>query len=184
MRMDFNLRQLDQLIVFITPSETAVCLHEAGHAVAALVCGADLKFVEFIDNPLSEGVARNSVITSNQAERKFVACAGYAVEYNLFLAQRLVDAAGVALLERAFIQKAIGNNAAFDKRQFFDEDREQSDGDWPKNDDLEFMETGQKMALKIPMDIVFSVATALLNERHLDCQRVLEITEAVQMHRT
>ena len=76
------MNQLHDKIEFGSQSETATCLHEAGHACVALVVGADLSFVELNDDPLLPGLARNRIQTQTQQQRRLISCGGYAVEYN------------------------------------------------------------------------------------------------------
>ncbi|MBS0251078.1 MAG: hypothetical protein JSR78_08435, partial [Proteobacteria bacterium] len=50
------------------------------------------------------------------------------VELNLYNDQRLSDAAGTLITERAFLDIALGQNPSTDKINFFGEDRVQPDG--------------------------------------------------------
>jgi hypothetical protein len=169
------LRRIPQLIDFETPSDEAICLHEAGHACAALVVGLIPEFIEFVDDEGSKGRARNRMPVGDTQQRRIVASAAYAVEYNLFMAHRLTNASCVAIAEKTFIHLAIGNNAAHDKVQFFGEDREGPDKKWPAADDRDFMVAGQQIARRLPMDLVVALAEAMLNERRVERARILEI---------
>lgn len=171
------LRRIPQLIDFETPSDEAICLHEAGHACAALVVGLIPEFVEFVDEEGAKGRARNRMPVGDTRQRLIVASAAYAVEYNLFMAHRLTNASRVVIDEKTFIHLAIGQNAALDKIQFFGEDREDADKMWPPNDDRTFMAAGQRIAGSLPMGLVFALAEAMLNERRLERARILEIAE-------
>jgi hypothetical protein len=171
------LRRIPQLIDFETPSDEAICLHEAGHACAALVVGLIPEFVEFVDEEGAKGRARNRIPVGDTQQRLIVASAAYAVEYNLFMAHRLTNASCVVIDEKTFIHLAIGQNAALDKIQFFGEDREGADKMWPANDDRTFMAAGQRIAGSLPMGLVFALAEAMLNERRLERARILEIAE-------
>ncbi|AHJ69030.1 Hypothetical protein GbCGDNIH2_7211 [Granulibacter bethesdensis] len=93
----------------------------------------------------------------------------------MYMAGRLTDATGVAIDQKAFIQLAIGNNAAHDKVQFFGQNREGPDKMWPAADDRTFMDTGQGLAKMLPMDLVVALAEAMLNERRVERERILEI---------
>jgi hypothetical protein len=104
-----------------------------------------------------------------------VACAAYAVEYKLYKAGRLTNAAGVVIDEKTFIQLAIGNNAVLDKIKFFGEDRERPDKTWPADDYRAFMTAGHQIAGGLPMDLVVALAEAMLNERRVERARILEI---------
>lgn len=163
-------------IDFETPSDEAICLHEAGHACAALIVGLQPELIEFVEQQGAPGRARNRIPVGDERQRRLVACAGYAVEYNLFKANRLTNAAGSPLHEKTFIQLAIGQNAAIDKQQFFGDSREQSNGSWPAADDTNFMTMGAEVAKLIPMDCVEALAAALLAERRLGRERIIEVT--------
>jgi len=169
------LKKIQFLIDFVTPSEEAICLHEAGHACAAFMVGLTPELIEFLDDKGSNGRARSRIPVGNCEERRMVACAAFAVEYNLYRAERLTDASGVAINEGTFIHHAVAQNAALDKQSFFADNREQPDGCWPKADDEAFMEAGQCIAKKIPMECVEALAEALLNERRLEGDRITEI---------
>lgn len=163
------------MIDFETPSDEATCLHEAGHATAALVVGLVPEFIEFVEEEDSKGRARNRIPGGDAQQRRLVACAAYAVEYNLFTAGRLTNAKGVVIDEKTFIQIAVGQNASLDKINFFGEDRERPNKKWPETEDRQFMSTGQQIARRLPMDLVFALAEAMLNERRVERTRVLEI---------
>jgi hypothetical protein len=169
------LRRIPHLIDFATPSDEAICLHEAGHVSAALVICLIPEFIEFVDDEGSKGRARNRMPVGDPQQRRLVASAAYAVEYNLFRAGRLTNAAGGAIDEKTFIHLAIGQNAAFDKVQFFVEDRERSDKTWPADDDRAFMIAGQQLAGSLPMCLVIDLPEAMLNERRVERARLLEI---------
>jgi hypothetical protein len=77
--------------------------------------------------------------------------------------------------KKTFIHLAIGQNAAFDKVQFFVEDRERSDKTWPADDDRAFMIAGQQLAGSLPMCLVIDLPEAMLNERRVERARLLEI---------
>lgn len=169
------MRRVPHFIDFETPSDEAICLHEAGHACAALIVGLVPEFIEFVDDEGSEGRARNRMPIGDPQQRRLVACAAYAVEYNLFRAGRLTSAAGGTITEKAFIHIAIGNNAALDKVKFFGEDREGPNKTWPEADDRAFMTAGQQIAGRLPMDLVVALAEAMLNEHRVERGRILEI---------
>ncbi|MDQ0393707.1 hypothetical protein [Labrys monachus] len=169
------LSRIPHLVDFETPSDEAICLHEAGHACAALMVGLIPEFIEFVDGDGSQGRARNRMPVGDPQQRRVVACAAYAVEYNLYMARRLTNAAGVVIGEKTFIHLAIGNNAALDKIKFFDEDREGADKTWPADDDRAFMAAGHQLSGRLPMDLVVALAEAMLNERRLERARLLEI---------
>jgi hypothetical protein len=167
-------KKIPNLIDFVTPSEEADSLHEAGHACAALVVGLTPAFIEFSNDPNSLGRARSRLPRGSQLERRIVACAAFAVEYHLYKSKRLVDASGAPIDERTFIQTALGQNASEDKKNFFDDDLGQL-GSWPKAYDKAFANEGIKLADSLPMNCVFALAEGLLNERRLDCPRIIQI---------
>lgn len=172
-----GIRKINSKIDFISPSEEAISLHEAAHACVALIVGITPDCIEFIDDTSSPGHARNSIPVGDQKQRRLIACAAYAVEYNLYISGRLTKGDGELIDEKTFIQIAVAQNASMDKEIFFDENREGDNGCWPSEDDEAFMKMGQSLAPHIPMDAVFALAEAMLNERHLDSDRILEVTE-------
>ena len=88
------MKTIPKVIDYVTPSEEAICLHETGHACAALVVGLAPTLMELVSDPESSGLARNSVPRGDQRQRRIIACAAFAVEYSLYSAGRLADAAG------------------------------------------------------------------------------------------
>jgi hypothetical protein len=84
------LRRIPHLIDFATPSDEAICLHEAGHASAALVVGLIPEFIEFVDDEGSKGRARNRMPVGDPQQRRLVASAAYAVEYTR-ISQMMMD---------------------------------------------------------------------------------------------
>ena len=168
-------RSLEISIDFITPSDTAKCLHEAGHAYACLHVGIVPKFMELIDDPSSLGTARVSASVPQPELRRLVACGALAVELNLHKAGRIVDTSGVPLTDKQFIDVALGNNAAMDKIMYFGRDFEQANKRWPKQMDEAFLSLAKALAEEISMPCVFDLATALLNERFVSGDRLMEI---------
>lgn len=166
---------IPQLIDYVTPSEIAVCLHEAGHTAAALTIGVAPAVVELTDDPSLPGPARNRIPIALQAQREPIACGAFAAEYRLFREGRLVDGQGVAVSEPDFIQIALGSNAHEDKIRFFGANHEQSDHRWPKSYDEAFMRRGIALAQQLSMPLVTEIAEALLKERRLDCPKIIAI---------
>lgn len=114
-----------------------VCLHEAGHAVATYAVGGSVELVEILtEHAKARGRARANR-PANQAQT--IAAAGFAVEYLLFQANRLVAEDGTPLLEKAFIDASM-NNATEDKISFFGSDQMQPDGMWPAEHDRAYMD--------------------------------------------
>ena len=170
-----SLKTIPQHIDYELPSEAAVCLHEAGHATAALMVGVAPALIELVDDPGSRGPARSRIPIETQAQRETIACAAFAVEYRLFRENRLVDSQGAPLQERAFVQIALGSNAAADKVSFFGANYEQPNLRLPKPYDQEFMRRGIALAPNLNMPLVMELAEALLNERRMHCVRIIEI---------
>ena len=166
---------LPHLVTFIPPSEWAVCLHEAGHACVALIVGVVPAFMEIIDVPKPHG--RNRLPVTSGSPRRLIAVGGYAVELALFRAGRLVDEAGAAIGEKAFIDQAIGSNASLDKAAFFERDGDESGGGWSRAADSEFMTLGEQIHGSLDMKVVSALATALMSERSIDTERICEIAK-------
>jgi hypothetical protein len=169
------MKTIPKVIDYVTPSEEAICLHEAGHACAALVVGLAPTLMELVSDPESPGLARNSIPRGDQQQRRLIACAAFAVEYSLYSAGRLADAAGAPVDEKTFIRIGVGHNAAIDKTSFFDANRADKNGVWSKEDDEAFIAKGCQLSGVLPMSLIFELAEALLNERSLECERITEI---------
>ncbi len=167
---------IPHLIDYVSPSEAAICLHEAGHATAALVVGLAPGLMEIVqNNPSSPGLARSSIPRGTQQERRIIACAAFAVEFQLYQTGRLVDGSGTKIDEPMFIRLAAGSNASSDKVSFFDANRADATGVWPKADDEAFIANGRQISCLLPMALVTELAEALMSERRLDCPQIIEI---------
>lgn len=114
-----------------------MCLHEAGHVFATYLAGGYVELVEMMNNPGGKAHARVSAHFDRSA-RKLIACGGFAVEYLLYRAGRIVDSEGITITEKSFINASIAN-ARLDKLSFFDGDFAEADGSWPADMDNEFM---------------------------------------------
>lgn len=164
------------MIDYVPPSEAAICLHEAGHATAALVVGLAPGLMEIMQNsPSSPWLARSSIPQGTQQERRIIACAAFAVEYYLYQAGRLVDGSGSKIDGSTFIRLAVGNNASSDKVNFFDADRADATGVWPKEDDEAFIAFGQAISARLPMALVNELAETLMSKRRLNCPQIIAI---------
>lgn len=166
---------IPQLIDYVTPSDVAICLHEAGHAATALMVGLAPALVELTDDPSLPGPARNRIPKASQVQRQSIACGAFAVEYWLFREGRLVDSQGKSVDERSFVQIALGSNAHEDKVRFFGANHEQPDQRWPEACDRAFMEHGIALSGCLVIPLVIEIAESLLSERRLDCSRIIEI---------
>lgn len=118
-------------------SRTYVCFHEAGHAVATYLENGTVDFVELILSPEGRLGGRTRVNRATSSEGRTIASAGFAAEYLLFKAGRIVDSLGVQISEKAFIDASM-NNAREDKVSFFGIDHMRN-GLWPEHMDREYM---------------------------------------------
>ena len=84
-----SFKTIPPRIDYETPSEAAICLHEAGHSTAALMVGLAQELSELIDDAESRGLARSRIPMGTQEQRETIACAAFAVEYRLFRENRL-----------------------------------------------------------------------------------------------
>lgn len=162
---DDGLTTIPKLIDYVTPSEVAICLHEAGHAAAALLVGVAPALVELTKDPSLLGPARNRIPIGSQAQRESIACGAFAVEYRQYREGRLVDDQGKPVDERQFVQIALGSNAHEDKVRFFGANLEQPDLRWPKPYDEVFMRRGISLARQLSMLLVTEIAEALRHGR-------------------
>lgn len=169
------LPAIPQLIDIETPSEAAICLHEAGHATFALMVGVAPTLVELTDDASLPGPARNRIFVRSQAQREPIACGAFVVEYQLFLASRLTTAKGALIAEKRFLQIALGSIAHADKVRYFGANHEQANGQWPRPYDLTFMNHAIALSPLLVMPLVTEFAEALLVERRLDCPRIIGI---------
>src|SRR4051794_36699855 len=121
-------------VVFNSPE--LACLHEAGHAETALGVGARVVEMElYRETPRSFGRTR---VERNDSQRRHIALGGFAVEYLLFRAARLVKQDGQPPTEKEFIDFAI-DNAGDDRVSYFGRDCAGPHGHWPAELDREFM---------------------------------------------
>jgi len=160
-------RTIPRLIAYNT--EELACLHEAGHAVAAVLAGAKVVEIElYPDEKRPYGRTR---VDRNDFQRPKIAIGGFAVERRLWEDDRLVDTAGKLLSEKAMLD-AASRNADDDRVSYFAGDYRKPDGYWPKEMDLEFMMAGRDLGQRLDMKLVERLAAALLNERKLDSARI------------
>ncbi|MGO8955080.1 MAG: hypothetical protein ACLPWS_17830 [Rhodomicrobium sp.] len=158
--------KLPHLIRHSPKSDELVCLHEAGHVLEILKNGAVPEFVEIYSDPEPSAKTRTPAFSGRAREN--VAASGYAVEVWLYRKSRLVDAHGEPVTEKAFMQEAIGENASADKIKYFGENREQENGCWPADDDLEFMKRGLKLSEQLNVPFIEEFATTLVEVRRLE----------------
>jgi hypothetical protein len=141
-----------------------VCLHEAGHFLAATMVGAKNLEVEIIDGPPPRGRARAE---RSHDQAPALAVGGYATEFLLHKQKRLLDETGNAMTDKEFIDLVSGSLHA-DKIAFFGSDRRDAQGGWSYDDDRVFMEFGAAVATKLPLAELERIAAIFLAERTLD----------------
>ncbi len=154
-------------------SAELACLHEAGHAETALNVGARVVEMElYRQEPRSYGRTR---VNRTEDQRCHIALGGFAVEYLLFRAGRLVKQDGQPPTEKEFIDYAI-NNAVEDRINFFGHDCDEADGIWPPALDKKFIQFAIGRAEnKMCLALVERIADALLAAEKLDEAAVQQI---------
>lgn len=147
-------------------SQELACLHEAGHAEAALSAGAQVVEMElYRESPRSWGRTRTH---RTEEQRQPIALGGFAVEYRLFRAGRLVKQSGEAPTEAEFISYSM-DNAIDDRVAFFGKDSAGPDGLWPSDLDRKFMSYAIGYAERsMRFELVERIAHALLAAGKLD----------------
>ena len=104
-----------------------------------------------------------------------IALGGFAAEYTLYRAGRLLKKSGEPPNEKEFINYAIGN-AHDDRKAFFGQDFSGLDGGWPRELDERFISFAIGHAeQKMRFDVVERIADALLSAGHLDEARVQQL---------
>lgn len=139
-------------------SKLHICFHEAGHIEAACLWGATVREVEIE----ASGNPRTLITHKADLSTKVpIACGGYAVEWLLFNASRLVDDQGKLLSEQAFKSQAM-ENARLDKLPFYikepiDESgiypgslfQPYDDKTWPEESDEPFIDYAEQHIIPI-----------------------------------
>jgi hypothetical protein len=169
--MRVRLMDMTHTVVFDSPE--LACFHEAGHAETAIQVGARVIEIELCrEVPRSYGRCR---IDRDDLQRKHIALGGFAVEYLLFKAGRLVKQDGQPPTEKEFINYAIGN-ASEDRVSYFGTDLTSPSGVWPHENDSEFMNYAIGRAKnRMRFDLVERIAAALLDAGMLDENAILAI---------
>jgi hypothetical protein len=105
-----------QQVITVNSLEYAA-VHEGGHAAAAIVKGAIVVEMELYPDPVrNSGRTR---VCRNEDQARFIALGGFAAEYLLFRANRLVGAGGLPISsDKEFIDIAF-RNAADDYQSFW-----------------------------------------------------------------
>ncbi len=151
--------------------EIYVCLHEAGHAWVTYL---EKGYVEFVELSVeSDGKCKGRTRANRPpASKQAIACGGFAVEYLLFMRDRIVDEDGVPITESAFINAAM-NNAREDKISYFGVDLNDATGRWPAEKDDAFMTAGIRLSGKLQPSFANIEALA----RALQSSKKVERTE-------
>ncbi|MBR0717868.1 M50 family metallopeptidase [Bradyrhizobium liaoningense] len=145
-------------------SPELVCLHEAGHAITALMVGARVVGMElYLDDPPPHARTR---CLRNDEQRPIIALGGFAVERRLWEDSRLLWEDDRRPTEKEMLDESA-RNAAIDRVSYFGADYS-LDGHWPVEMDLEFMMAAQKLGRRLNLEAVTRVASALLRKRRLD----------------
>jgi hypothetical protein len=135
-----------------------VCLHEAGHVVAALMAGARVVLVEgHADSPPCARLRCDD----DAMRRQKIAVGGHAVEWRLLHDKRLVDAAGGPLGVKAF-RKTAREHAKADQLMH-------------GGTGLEFLVDAQNLQPLLDYDLVERFATAFLEKPRLEESKILAI---------
>jgi hypothetical protein len=143
-----------------------VCLHEAGHAEVALAVGARVTEMElYRAEPRNYGRTR---VDRTELQRPHIALGGFAAEFRLYKAGRLIKQDGKPPTEKEFIDYAF-DNAIEDKINFYDGNLADPDGSWPLKLDQKFMAYAIGRAEnQMRFELVERIASALLASGRLD----------------
>jgi hypothetical protein len=143
-----------------------VCLHEAGHAEVALAEGARVVEMElYRADPRNYGRTR---VDRTELQRPHIALGGFAAEYHLYRAGRLIRQDGMPPTEKEFIDYAF-DNAVEDKINFYGSNLAEVDGTWPLELDQRFMSLAIRRAeTGMRFELIESIANALLASGKLD----------------
>lgn len=172
-RQPAERRKIPHTIVFNSPE--LACLHEAGHAETALSVGARVVEVElYREIPRSYGRTR---VERDNTQRRHIALGGFAVEYLLFRANRLVKQDGRPPTEKEFVDSAI-DNASEDRVGYFGQDLVGTNGRWPKKLDEEFVKYSiDRAENSMNFGLVERIAVALLAAGKLDEDSIRRIAD-------
>lgn len=147
------------------------CWHEAGHIIAAYLADARVEKVVCKRSPAANERSFANIHHDGDADtRRYIGVAGHAVERLLFEKGALIDEAGNPLAEKAFIN-ITHDNAQDDKISFFQGDNRVVNGQWPKNDDIYFMDFAKKRlcpALESRWERLELLANKLCEKEELD----------------
>lgn len=152
---------LPQRISILSPE--LVCFHEAGHVVTAATIGARVARVALLAGPPPHGV---SSIERTPPQAPYIACGGFAAEYFLTQAKRLVDRSGRLADAGLFLSEAQ-QNAQEDIQIFVKGMMAMNAFVEDPIDDFVGTALG-KVYFNIDFALVEKVASALLEKRVLD----------------
>lgn len=153
---------MQQKIILNSPEYA--CFHEAGHAEVALRVGARVLEMElFREQPRSYGRTQIKKTEDRHIEqRRLIALGGFAAEFLLYSAGRLVNEDGTSPTESEFIQYAY-RNVALDFVAFWGTDNPTLLNKSQKEMDFEFMNYAVGQAKHyMKADAVERIADALL----------------------
>lgn len=154
-------------------SRELVCLHEAGHAAAAIYEGARVVEMEFYPQKM---YGRTRVDRSG-SQRPTILLGGLAVEYWLWTQKRLLLSSGACPTEKEFIDKS-SDNALVDKIGYFNGDHRDTQGYWPAHLDKLFLHRAIELSVHLDTSLVERIAGVLLAEIRLDGKRIEEIVNS------
>ena len=150
-------------------SPELVCLHEAGHAVAARLAGAAVVEMELYLAPTP--VHGRTRIKRNENQRAKIALGGFAIERRLWEEGRLLWPNGRRPTEKEMLSESA-DNADIDRVSYFGKDYRMPDGHWPPDMDIEFMSKARDLGRVIDIALVERLAGVLLVEKQLDESRI------------
>lgn len=138
-------------------SRELVAMHEAGHAETALSVGARVVLMELlVDGDRQYGRTR---VDRTDEQRMHILLGGFASEYRLYRAGRLLKTDGSVPTEKEFIDNVFAN-AREDRVAFFTVD---ADFDFTKAEDTDFMKWAIGRAEnRMRFELVERIADALL----------------------
>jgi hypothetical protein len=162
-----------EMIVFGSPEYA--CLHEAGHAEAALRQGARAIEMHLYRDP--ERCWGRTRVERREDQASEIAVGGFGVEYRLFRQGRLLQQDGTAPTEVEFIDRAY-KNAAEDFPAFWRSTQIPGAGLTDRDRDWIFMNEAIRLATHVMrLDRVERIAAALLAADFLDEAAILKASD-------
>ncbi|WNJ90077.1 hypothetical protein [Bosea sp. 685] len=146
-----------------------VCFHEAGHAATAIQVGAQINEIEIYEDNGRYFGRTNANRTDEQS--RHILLGGFAAEYQIYEAGRLVKPDGNAPDKSEFIYNSI-RNATIDRQKFFELQFNAfltEDEEWPTWMDKAFVNFAIGRAKnEMPSAAVERIAYGLSGQRKLD----------------